>query len=199
MKNLISNIKKSVLLILLFVNTLSYAGKITLTENDNIKRTALTLKNVKEGNLLSIKDESGLILYKELIEKAGLYSKGFDLTQLPNGNYFFELEKDMEIKTIPFIVKSNNVIFKKAQERTIHKPHTKIKGNAIYVTKLALHFQPLHIEIFLDTPYGYESLYTEKIRNKKVIEKIYKLSEKGSYKIVYNTENRVFTKYFNYK
>ena len=40
---------------------------------------------------LSIVDMQGLALYKEAIEQNGFYSKGFDLTTLPKGDYFFEL------------------------------------------------------------------------------------------------------------
>ncbi|MFI1772749.1 hypothetical protein, partial [Thalassobellus citreus] len=94
MKNLI---KKSILLVTVFTTMLSIANETPNNNKKAYKETALTINNVSEGNLLTIKDYNGIVLYKELISVSGTYKKGFDLTALPSGNYFFEVDKDMEI------------------------------------------------------------------------------------------------------
>ncbi|RED48856.1 hypothetical protein [Seonamhaeicola aphaedonensis] len=193
MKNVLSNFKKGILMVAIMATVTGYAndGKLIVKE---AKRTSLTFKNVKQGNLLTIKDANGLTLYKELIEKSGVYSKGFDFTALPDGNYFFELEKDVEIKTIPFSVLSNKVTFNKELETLYHKPVAIVKKDMLYISKVASDYEPLTVSL-----YGKDSgelLYTETITNTCVIEKAYKLKA-GNYRLVLNSNNKYFTKFIN--
>ena len=125
MKNTIKTIKKSLLVVSVFTAALGNATEISSTIKEDLKETALTLKNVKKGDLISIKDYSGIVLYKELINFSGTYRKGFDLTALPNGDYFFEVDKDLEVKTIPFTVQSNKVVFNKEAEVITYKPYVR--------------------------------------------------------------------------
>lgn len=197
MKNVIKHSKKGILMVTMFATLLSFANDATLFNIKNeAKRTALTLTNVKQGNLLSIKDNNGVILYKELIQKSGIYTKGFDLTALPNGAYTFELDKDLEISSIPFTVSSNVVVFDKEKEKTIFKPYIRVKNGLVYISKLALKKEPLKIEIYFssfDSSIS-ESLLFETIVGKKTINRIYKLEglNLGSYKIVLHSEGRKF-------
>ncbi len=198
MKNTIKNTKKGILMVTMFATLLSFADDASFyaLKND-AGRTSLTLNNVKQGNLLTIKDENGMLLYKEFIQKTGTYNKGFDLTSLPDGNYLFELEKDLEINTIPFAVKTNTVVFKKDNEKTIFKPYTRVVGNVVYLTKLALNAEPLKVEIYFnDKSVNSELIFSETIENTVNISRVYKLSnlKKGNYKIVYSTNGRIFTK-----
>lgn len=196
MKNVIKHSKKGILMVTLFATLLSFANEASFYRIKNdAKRTSLTLRNVKKGNQLSIIDNHGVVLYKELIEQSGIYTKGFDLTSLPDGSYIFELDKDLEINKIPFTVTSNKVEFNKTGEKTIFKPYTRVKGNVVYVTKLALNEEPLKIEIYATGSHGTELVFSEKIENTKNIQKAYRLPNlvKSNYKIVYYTDGRTFT------
>ena len=200
MKNVIKHSKKGFLMVTLFATLLSFANEASFFKIKNdAKRTSLTLSNVKEGNLLSIKDDNGVILYKELIQTTGNYTKGFDLTALPDGSYIFEVDKDLEIKTIPFSVKSNTVLFNKEEEKTIFKPSIKVDDDLVYVTKLALNGESLVIDIYFSNSNYLELMHSEKIENVKNIEKVYRLSgiKKGIYKMVFLFEGRKFTKIIN--
>ena len=187
-------------MVTMFATILSFANEATLFNIKNeAKRTSLTLHNVKKGNLLSVKDTNGVILFKEYIQESGSYTKGFDLTALPNGAYIFELDKDLEINTIPFTVKSNIVLFEKEKEKTIFKPIVRINDYIVYVSKLSLNEEPLEIKIYFKGLNSSELMFTETIENTKTIERIYKLEglEFGSYKLVFHTEGRAFIKYIN--
>ena len=117
MKNAIKYSKKGIVMVTLFTTLLSFANENSFfTIKNDAKKTALTLKSVKEGNQLSIIDNNGIILYREIIEKTGNYNKEFNLTSLPDGAYIFELDKDLEINTIPFNIKSNIILFEKEKE-----------------------------------------------------------------------------------
>ena len=189
-------------MVTMFVTLLSFANDASLFNIKNdAKRTTLTLRSVKQGDLLSIKDINGIILFKEYIQVTGTYAKGFDLTALPNGAYVFELNKDLEINSIPFKVTSNIVVFDKENEKTIFKPFTRVKADVVYISKLALNEEPLEIKVYYlsgnsnDT----ELILSEKIENTKIIERIYKLKglEAGYFKIVFNTEGRQFVELIN--
>ncbi|CAH8282718.1 hypothetical protein EV196_101573 [Mariniflexile fucanivorans] len=204
MKNVLNNSKKGILMVTLFATMLSFANEVSLFKIENdAERTSLTLNDVKQGNLLSIKDNNGVVIYKELIEQSGTYTKGFDLTELPNGGYIFELDKDVEINTIPFTVLSNTVTFKKEMEATIFKPVTRVKGNVVFVSRLSLNKAPMKIAIyFTDSQNNFstpELIYSETVENTENASRIYKLASKnsGDYKIVFTTEDRVFTTEIN--
>ncbi|HEY5688987.1 MAG TPA: hypothetical protein VIS27_11845 [Yeosuana sp.] len=195
MKNKKTTLRKILLTGAMFIALISNAtnGLNNDPKNDS-KKTTFTLNNVKQGNELIIKDLNGIILYKEQIKDSGNYSKGFDLTTLPDGFYVFELEKDFEIKSFPFTVTSNKVEFND-NETTIHKPFVAFKKNYIYVSKLALNNEPLDIKIYYQDGSGL--IYSENIKDTKVIEKVYKLAlqAKGNYKIVLSSNGREYYEY----
>ena len=193
------NIIKNSLVIVVMCTTLFGNADTSILNTKNDSRTTLTLTNVKRGNELSIKDADGIILYKEIMENSGNYMKGFDLTELPNGNYFFELDKGMEIKTIPFTVEATKVEFDEQKESIFHKPLVRSNKNLIYVSKLALDEQPLDVDIYYNNEYssGFELIHSETLGNSKNIKRVYglNLNEKGNYKIVTKTEGRSFINY----
>ncbi|QRM88808.1 hypothetical protein FG167_06025 [Lacinutrix sp. WUR7] len=195
-------IKNTLAIIVLFTALLANANA-PLSDLKNAKRTTLTLNDVKKGDKLLIKNTQGIILYNESIQNSGDYTKGFDLTELPNGDYFFELNKAIKIVIIPFHVSNNIVIFKKEKELTIFKPYIRNKKNKIYITKLSLDQKPLDIKVYYEDLNGddFNLIYSETINNDaKNIGRILSLDEKlkGTYKIVTKTEGRTFIDYIQF-
>ena len=92
MRNVYNNCKKVILTVAIMSAVMGYANGIV----KNAKKAAIVLKNVKQGNLFSIKDSNGLVLYKELIEDKSIYSKGFDLSALPHGDYELVFSETVE-------------------------------------------------------------------------------------------------------
>jgi len=191
-------IRKGVLLLGILTTMASYANKVSYASTTKeIKKTSLILNNVKKGHQLLIKDVNGVVLYKELIKDSGLYTKGFDLTSLPNGNYYFELDKDFEIKTIPFKVASREVIFNKEEESIIFKPVVRMKDNLVLISRLSFNQKPLELKIYYAD--NNDLVYSEKIKEIPILERIYNFSnvKKGTYKIVIKTEGRIFIENIN--
>ncbi|MHA7942556.1 hypothetical protein ACJOV8_005755 [Formosa sp. 3Alg 14/1] len=178
----------------------SFAGTISPLEINSMEIT-LTLNNVKAGQLLSIKDINGITLYRKMIEEEGLFSSRYDLSAIPDGNYFFEHEKDYQIKIIPFKVANNKVNFDKSGEKIIFKPVVSIKDNKVYVSKLDLEKETLEIEIYHDdrNKSGYNLMYSENIENSIKTERIYRLpiSHLGKYKVVISANGRQYIEYFS--
>ncbi|MFI1770324.1 hypothetical protein, partial [Thalassobellus citreus] len=146
--------------------------------------------------LLTIKDYNGIVLYKELISVSGTYKKGFDLTALPSGNYFFEVDKDMEINTIPFTVNSDSVVFNKEKETSVYKPYLRQKGNLVLISKLAPNLEPLKVNIYSEVNDNSVLVYTQKVEGIQAIDLAYRL-KKGKFKIVFNSNGKEFTKFIN--
>ncbi|GAA3587695.1 hypothetical protein Q4Q39_18345 [Flavivirga amylovorans] len=201
MKNVIKTIEKNLLLVtmMLFAVMIGNATEISsFNVKGDLKGTALTIDNVKKGNLLSIRDYNGIIIYKELIQSTGSYTKGFDLTELPDGNYFFELDKDLQIETIPFAVENNKVVFDKTKEAIIFKPYIRKKNDLVYISKLAPNLEPLKIRVYARSYDGaFQLMHTEKIEGAQVAKKIYKLRKGGNYKIILNANDKEYTEFIN--
>lgn len=198
MKNVIKTIKRSILLVTVFTTMLSSANEISvLNLKEGFKSTALVVDNVKEGNLISIKDFNGITIYKEQIDFSGTYKKGFDLSALPNGDYYFEVDKGLEIKTMPFIVTFNEVVFDRENEKTIFKPSVRKENDLVLISKLSPNAETLNINIYAEVDNSFELVHSEKIEETQNIQRIYKLQEKGHYKIVFNTDKKEFTEFIN--
>ena len=192
MKNLA---RKSLVVIMLTMSLSTQANEVDMTSKEKERIvTKLHLDNVKQGSVLTIVDRNGLVLYNEAIKKSGDYSKGFDLTTLPDGEYFFELDSDLKIIVIPFNVKSNEVVFDKEAEKSIYKPVVRAKDHMVYVSKVALDDSPLSYKIYFAD--NRDLVYSEKFEASEDINKVYDFSasEKGNYLFVFESNGRSYTK-----
>ena len=191
--------KKSLLFIIMINLMVTYAhSKVQKNESDESK-TSINFDRVKKGQKLIIKSKEGTIIYKELLDKSGTYRKEFDLTSLPNGHYYFELDKDLEIQIIPFNVQNTKVNFKKENAQSIFKPIVTTRENVVSINKLSLNLEPLEINIYYNSGNN-ELIHTEKIKDKNNIQRVYRLlkSENGKYKVVCTTQGRPFTTFFEF-
>jgi hypothetical protein len=192
-------VKKGILLVTMLAAMISYASRpAALDKKVEIKNTILSIHNVRQGQQLVIKDYNGIVLYKELIANSGAYHKGFDLTALPNGNYYFELDKETEVQIIPFKVLMNKVEFLKEKETKFFKPIIRFKDDKVLLSRLSFDNKPLEVKIYYDDYSGYsdyELIHSEKFKDTKIIERVYLLNKqkKGNYKVVIKTEGREFT------
>jgi len=185
-------IKKGLVLVVMFATMVSNANEFTyLTKERDSKVTNFTINNLVEGSMLLIKDSNGLILYKELIEQSGDYSKGFDLTSLPDGEYYFEVDKDVDVRIIPFEVIANKVEFKKDEEYKIFKPVVYVKGKNVYVTRMSLIKNPIEIKVYDEDD---NMVFSEKIEEATSLGKIYDFSKvkKRNFTVVFKSEGRFF-------
>ena len=187
--------KKSVLVLGLFVSMLTFAnGEIETVKEKEPKVTSMSFKKVKLGSKLSIKDKEGIVLYEEAILKTGDYSKGFDLTTLPNGDYYFELDTELEIMIIPFNVVSNQVVFKKDEKSIIFKPIVRVKDDKVYVSRISYDESPIQYKIYYSD--NNDLVLSEKVSDEDHLKKIYDFSKakKGKYLFVFKSDGRKFTK-----
>jgi hypothetical protein len=184
-------LKKWLVMVVLPTTILSYSNANVLHSNDQTKKgTVVSIDSVKEGSLFIIKDSNGQILYNERIEQTGTFSKGFDLSKLPEATYCFEVEGQNEITIIPFIVKSDTIEFNK--EYKLVKPNVAVSEERVFISKTSADEQTWEIEVYYDD--GYDLAHREKLKDTKSIKRIYDFStsKKGNYTIVFTSEGREF-------
>lgn len=192
MKNLA---RKSLVAVGLIMSLSTYAGSTEFNLKDNDKNiTNLRFENVRKGSTLIIKDLEGIVLYKEVIEKTGDYSKGFDLTSLPNGDYLFELDSELKIVVVPFKVNSSEVVFNKESEESIYKPVLIKKNQMVYVWKAESDQSSLSYKIYYAD--NDDLVLSERFEEMEEVSKAYDFStaKKGNYVFVFETKGRKYTK-----
>ncbi len=185
-------LNKCLVMVVMFTTIESYSHSFTLQTNEQGKKvTAVSIDSVDEGSLFLIKDSYGVILYKEQIEETGTYSKNFDLTSLPDADYYFELDKQDEIKIIPFVVKKNVAEFVKNAEYNIVKPKVLTISDRVYISQISIDKQTWEIDVYYE---GSDLAHTEKLKNVQELNRIYDFStsQKGNYTIVLTSEGRTF-------
>lgn len=192
--------KNYLLIATVFTVLFGYGTEKGRSENGlKTKQSYVTFKDVKKGSLLHLKDSNNQVIYKEEISKSGYYLRKFDFTFLPEGSYYFELVKDLEISTKPFSVDANSVTFYN-NVTNFFKPHVTIKDSKILISQLSLNKQPLKIKLFYENGIGGTDLiYTETLSDEVVLKTVLKLSEKkkGTYKVVMFSENYMFEETLN--
>lgn len=189
MKN---GIKKSLVLVLMFSAMVAYSNMNTnLPKKKANNVTVVTIEYVNKGSTLFIKDSVGFILYSQKIKESGVYTKRFDFSNLPNADYYFELDKADEIKIMPFTVRANIAEFVKAKEYVIDKPDVAVKDDRVYISLLSTEKQLWEIDVYYE---GDDLAFSEKLNNVQRLNRIYDFStsKKGNYTLVFSMEGRTF-------
>ena len=158
------------------------------------KKTSLILNDVIKGNKISIKNYKGKTFFKELIETSNLKKKEYDLNFLSDGNYFFEIEKGLQLKVMPFTISyENGIIFSKDKETTLYKPYIKVKNEMVILTQFSQNGEPITINIYDEND---QLLYNHTTKNETNIQRAFKL-EKGSFKFVVTSNHNEYETLIN--
>ncbi len=156
--------------------------------------TTFRFVNAKKGHQILIKNEEGSVIHKETVERNGSYSQKFDLTNLSDGFYTIELNKDFEIIVKPFKIASKEVIFLNAEQTTVFKPVVRAEKTKVMISQLALNDKPLKIELY----YNDELIHKDTLKDGIILKRVYALSNKrkGTYSIRMTSGDRVFVERF---
>ncbi|WP_299015504.1 hypothetical protein [uncultured Polaribacter sp.] len=183
---------KNYLLVALMFGTLITYG----TEKKNTtaaNKVTVAFKEVKKGHVLSIKNNKYTTVYTLKIKQNGTFAKTLDLSNLEEGNYSAELEKDSKIMVKYFTVNKGNVTFE--NEKTVFKPVIRTENDLVLISKIDFNKEPLKVKLF----YKDEVIVNETVEDEsKILNRIYKLSEdkSGEYTVIIKTDNRTYTKNF---
>lgn len=190
MKKLVSI---SLVLVAMLASMVGYSNEyVFVTNNPSDKVTEVTFEKVEKGSTLTLKDDRNEILYTEMMEQSGSYSKGFDLTLLPNGIYYFELDSEEAIKVVPVQVMGTTATFIVEEERNFIKPEVRVSDGMVYLSKESKDHKSVKIEVYYE---GQDLAYSERIKKGNNVNRVYDFSnsKKGIYVIVMRSEGRTFT------
>lgn len=184
--------KKWILVLLLSSSLLAFASKSADLKGKDSKLSYVSFSKVNQRSVLTIKDQYGITVYKELIKNIGDYTKGFDLTNLPDGRYYFEMDKDLEIEILPFVVTANQVSFLKDEKEIIIKPYVRVKDSKVFVSRISFAQAPISYKVY----YSDETvpLFKEYVEGQTYMKKAFDFSkaEKGLYRFVFKSDDRVY-------
>lgn len=176
----------------LALNSLN-ANNNTKGDGDLGKYTEFKLDFVEKNSKVVLKDKFSSILYSEVIENAGAYSKNFDFSLLPEGYYFFEVTTNKVTNRYPVKVTEE---FAKVNTKRVLKsyaPTVTLRSNLLYVSQLTTGLTKLKIYIYakdIETN-EFNLLKKELVKDQNFAGRIFKLNKNKatSYKVVIKTKN----------
>ena len=187
-------IKKYLVAFIFLLSLVSYATEKNISTTIDGKKVKVEFTAVRKGQVLSIKNANNIVMYSDVIEMAGNYTRTFDLTNLENGKYTAELEKDFETIIKPFLVANGLVTFTPEENKTIFKPVIRIQDNLLLISKISLEDQPVKITLY----YKGDVIYTETSKDTKVLNRALRLlkNKKGNYTVAISADNKNYRKNF---
>ncbi len=168
-------------------------GTFASYANDVLEVTS-TSNSVKKGNHISVTDASGEVIYSGQVKYNGNLTSLFDFTQLEDGIYTVELNKDFVIEINSIAVKDNIATFILDSKEKIFKPVFRSEDSRVLISKLALDKDEMKIELY----YGAELIHFETVKGNEILNRVYKLDEtlRGDYTAIIRSKDRVFVENF---
>jgi hypothetical protein len=168
-------------------------GTCTSYANEALKVKS-TFNNVEKGDGISVTDSKGEVLYNGLVNSAGNVQNLYDFSQLKDGIYKIEVNKDFEINTNLVQVKNKVVTFIESSNSTIFKPVFRNQDSKVIISKLAIDTKEMIVELY----FGNDLIYTETVKGEAVLNRVYKLDETltGDYTAIIKANGRVFVENF---
>lgn len=181
-------IKKILVIVVLLGTCTSYA-------NEALKSVP-TFNKVKKGDHISVTDAFGEIIYSKQINYNGNLTNLFDFSQLKDGTYTIEINKDFEIEITSIEVENHIVKFISDAEQKIFKPVFRAEGSKVMVSKIALDNQKMKVELYYNNELIYSEIVTE---GSDILNRVYKLDEslRGEYTAIIRSNDRVFVENFS--
>jgi hypothetical protein len=153
-----------------------------------------TFNNVDKRNYISVTDTSGDVIYKGNINYDDTLKNLYDFSQLKDGIYIIELNKDFEIEINPITVKDGVVTFLKDFKEKIFKPVFRSENSKVLISKLDFDSVEMTVELY----YEEELIYEENVKGNKILNRVYQLDEtqNGDYKAIIRSNDRVYIENF---
>ncbi|WP_179353462.1 hypothetical protein [Winogradskyella vidalii] len=168
-------------------------GTCTSYANTTLELSSI-FSDVKKGNSISVTDEAGMIVFSGQINYDGNINRLYDFSQLKNGIYMIEIDKDFEIEISTVEVKNENVIILSQKNKKIFKPVFRVEDGRVIISKIALDKPQMQVELYFDN----KLIHTETVKGEKVLNRVYKLDKNisGDYTAIVKSNDRVFVKNF---
>jgi hypothetical protein len=191
MKNVI---KKTTVILSLFLASQTFSNVVdSITLFAKEEKTVIKFNKIDAFTSIKFKDKNGETLYNDKINEEGVFANLFDLSNLPDATYYFELETKNEIRTIPIVIDNQNIEQLNDQEAITAKPHLKTENQMVRMTQNSANDQDFSVSIYHE---GRDLIYKETIKKAEELNRTYDFegSMQGEYLIVVSTNGEVFSK-----
>ncbi len=140
-----------------------------------------------------IEDQDGQILFIEALEKGTHAAKKYNMSNLPEGEYFLYLEDEMSLKLQPVVLKPAGLVVEPAKRTEVFKPIVTMNEGKMDFSLLHLSGQPVSIEIL--NAQG-DVLYNEPKAESGSIQRRFDLTNlpAGDYSVAVRTDDNTFYK-----
>jgi len=178
--------KKLMMAAAMFLSTSSFAaaGEGVVMEVTGTNTFKLILNDLQQGLTVQLKDQFGYTLHEEVVQGTA-YGKEFNLSALPNGQYFLELDYSAKVDIYPLFIENGRVT--KAKLREVFKPVVNLKGENLSITHLAPRKSALRVMIYNENQ---EVILNDTMSGDISLGRIYDLSElkEGEYQVYLASE-----------
>lgn len=176
-----------------------YASGSTSRKPSPVEKSArVTFENTNIGAMLYIKDSEDHTLYSEKIKTEGSLTRGFDLSNLPANEYYFEIDKENLITRIPFTVDEESVSLHHDLKENIVKPEIILDGDRVVLSRDVENAQSLKVSIYYEDK---GLIFSEKLDRDGKVNRRYDLSNNASGSYLFNVEfeNQTYSEYVDFK
>jgi|TARA_B100000780_G_C20974233_1_gene389058 hypothetical protein len=153
----------------------------------------IQLSDIKYDTKCLLKNQQGVILYKEDIARAQIFQRSLNLIELPDGTYELQIEDDYKTETTS-LTKSNGKVMATNQIKiTTFKPQIVLKDTQLNVSLLALNNEKLTVSILDENQ---NIILEKKLSGSVNLGQSYDLSQlnAGDYTIQLYTNGKVYDK-----
>ncbi|WP_010177444.1 T9SS type A sorting domain-containing protein [Aquimarina agarilytica] len=95
---------------------------------------SITMSEVVEGEVLSITNKKGKLVFSEILSATSSYTKTLDFSKLTQGVYYVKAETESAVKVTPFIIVPDQVKIIKGATKTYNAPVFKVENGIAEVS-----------------------------------------------------------------
>ena len=136
-------------------------------------------------------DEAGIVLHNESYKRNEGFSKKFELSALPQGRYFFEVENERSYGVFPLTIAAEKITLRREETVMLVKPIIHQDGDVMDL--LVSSDKNVKVEIHNEHR---QLVFSETLNSEKGLRRRYYLSSltKGNYRVSVNVNKKGFTK-----
>ncbi|HEY9114352.1 MAG TPA: hypothetical protein VIN10_06600 [Bacteroidales bacterium] len=171
------------------------ATEATIKVNEN-ETFELKLTDISDATQVSVKTNTGKILFEDKIVSKNDYSKKFNFELLEEGTYYVTVEDSRSIKTLPLELGKNQLVYNEMKMIEKYKPSVMQKGSMLYVNYFTPEKSSLDVSIYNSKG---ELVYSEILAGKMTQGKGYDFSKspKGEYTIALASDGKQYSHSIN--
>ncbi len=178
---------RNILVVAVMLGT--YTGYASTTTSD-----LPTSYEVKKGKYISVKDESGNVIYRGEINQDRNIKDFLNFSQLNDGIYTVEVSRAYEIEINTVEVKNSLASFIDNAKEKIFKPVFRTENSKVIISKLALDAKEMEVELYFED----NLFHSETVKGGKILNRVYQLDRglPGDYTAIIRSNDRVYVEHF---